>query len=146
MQGLRAAHGSILASIDADGTHGVEGIREGIRIIKSGKADLVLGNRLGKMGAGDMPAYIRLGNRAISGIYSKAFRSKIHDVLTGLFVMSRKAFESIRDVEPYRAGIAFFAIELSNRGYKVGEIPIRYGRREQGRSKLSKSKLLYGPG
>ena len=146
MQGLRAARGDILASIDADGTHDPDGIVKGMQIVDEGKADLVLGNRFGKQAKGAMPSYIRLGNEALSKIYSRAYKNRVHDVLTGLFVMNRKAFESIKDVEPYRAGIAFFAIELANRGYKIAEVPISYGKREHGTSKLAKSKLLYGLG
>ena len=146
MQGLRAASGSILASIDADGTHGLEGIKKGVELIENGYADLVLGNRFGKVRKGAMSPYIKLGNRTISGMYSRMYKSRIHDVLTGLFVMNRKAFDSIRDIEPYRAGIAFFAIELAKKGFRVTEVPISYGVRKTGESKLAKSKLLYGLG
>ena len=72
------------------------------------------------------------------------YHTKIHDVLTGLFVVKRSAFDSIRDIEPYRAGISFFAIELARAGYRVTEVDIRYYKRAYGKSKLTKSKLIYG--
>ncbi len=144
MEGLRAAHGSILASTDADGTHGLEGITEGIKLISSGKADLVLGNRLGNLEPGSMSAYLRFGNSLLSWLFSVLYHSRVHDVLTGLFVVRRSAFDSIRDIEPYRAGISFFAIELARAGYKVREVDIRYYKRAYGKSKLTRSKLAYG--
>ncbi|MDE1855981.1 MAG: glycosyltransferase [Candidatus Micrarchaeota archaeon] len=144
MQGLRAAHGNILVSTDADGTHGMEGIYSGIKLVEQGRADLVLGNRFGKLHKGSMQSYIRFGNTALSKIYSIVYKNKIKDVLTGLFVMRRSAFDSMRNTAPYRAGIAFFAIELANRGYKIVEVPISYYPREQGLSKLTSSKLFYG--
>ncbi|MDE1850903.1 MAG: glycosyltransferase [Candidatus Micrarchaeota archaeon] len=144
MMGLKEAHGDILASTDADGTHGNEGIFAGIRLVEQGKADLVLGNRFGKLHKGSMQLYIRFGNAFLSKIYSIFYKRRLNDVLTGLFVMRRSAFEKIRETVPYRAGIAFFAIELANRGYKIVEVPISYYPREQGPSKLTKSKLFYG--
>ena len=146
MQGLRAANGNILASIDADGTHGLEGIKKGVELVENGYADMVLGNRFGRVGKGAMNSYIKFGNKTISRIYSRMYNSKIHDILTGLFVMNRKAFDSIRDEKPYRAGIAFFAIELAKKGFRITEVPISYKSRDDGESKLAKSKLLYGLG
>lgn len=144
MQGLRKAHGDILASIDGDGTHDIEGIVRGIGMIDSGKADFVLGNRLNHLQNGSMSYYIIAGNFALSYMFSVLYHTKIHDVLTGLFVVKRSAFDDIRDVEPYRAGISFFAIELARLGYRVREVDIRYYKRAYGKSKLTKSKLAYG--
>ncbi|MDE1824943.1 MAG: glycosyltransferase [Candidatus Micrarchaeota archaeon] len=144
MMGLKHAHGEILASTDADGTHGIEGIFKGIGLVEQGKADLVLGNRFGKLQKGSMSLHLRFGNAFLSKVYSIMYRSRLSDVLTGLFVMRRGAFEKIRENAPYRAGIAFFAIELANRGYKIVDVPINYYPRKYGGSKLTKSKIFYG--
>ena len=144
MQGLRHAHGEILASIDADETHDVSGIVDGIRMIGNGKADFVLGNRMNDIEDGAMGAYLKVGNFGLSWLFSKLYGTDVHDVLTGLFVMRREAFEKIRDVDPYRAGIAFFAIELAKLGYRVREVDIRYYKRRLGTSKLTRSKFIYG--
>ncbi|MGB9732646.1 MAG: glycosyltransferase [Candidatus Micrarchaeales archaeon] len=143
--GLKHAHGDILASIDGDGTHDVEGIFKGIKIIEEGKADLVLGNRLGHIKEGAMNPYLQFGNMVISTTFNKLYNTNIHDFLVGLFVMSRKAYEEVKHVEPYRAGHAgVFAIELAKRGYKIAEVPINYYPRKEGTSKLTRSKFLYG--
>jgi len=146
MQGCKSATGDIIVSIDADGTHSLDGIKKGIKLVSEGNADLVLGNRMDNPEKGSMPEYIKLGNKALSKIYSATYKNNIHDVLTGLFVMSSKAFDSIKNVEPYRAGIAFFAIELAKKGYTVAEVPIYYTKRHSGKSKLAKSKFVYGLG
>ena len=144
MQGLRYAHGEILASIDADETHDISGIADGIRMIDRDKADFVLGNRMNDIEDGAMSTYLKLGNFGLSWMFSKLYGTDIHDVLTGLFVMKKEAFERIRDVDPYRAGIAFFAIELAKLGYRVREVDIRYYKRRLGTSKLTRSKFIYG--
>ncbi len=144
MMGLKAAKGDILASIDADMTHETSGLLEGVRIVGRGDADIVLGNRMAGLEKGSMSLYLKFGNSFLSWLFSVLYKSKVHDILTGLFVVKRDAFESIAKVEPYRAGIAFFVIELANKGYKIKEIPIKYSRREYGESVLTNSKLGYG--
>ncbi len=144
MEGLQKARGDVLASIDGDATHDVSGIADGVRLIEEGKADLVLGNRMHSLEKGSMSPYLVFGNTVLSRMFSSLYKAKVDDVLTGLFVVSKKTFESIRSVDPYRAGIAFFAIELARRGYKVRQVDIRYYKRRHGESKLTKSKLAYG--
>lgn len=146
IKGLRYAHGDILASIDADGTHDLDGIKKGIELIKNNDADFVLGNRLNGLQKESMNFYLKFGNTALSFLYSIIFRIKIHDVLTGLFVIRKKAFDNIKNINPYRAGIGFFAIELAKKGYKIKEVQIKYYKRDSGKSKLAKSKFLYGIG
>lgn len=144
MLGLRHSRGRILVSIDADGTHDIKGIPKAIGIIKRREADLVLGNRFGNLEEGSMSFYLWFGNTVLSWLFSTKYRTRIRDVLTGLFVISRRGFDSIRNVKPYRAGIAFFAIEMVRKGYRIREIGISYYKRKYGSSKLTKSKFAYG--
>ncbi|MCL5427984.1 MAG: glycosyltransferase family 2 protein [Candidatus Marsarchaeota archaeon] len=144
MEGLREATGDILLSTDCDNTHETEGLRRAADLVRSGKADFVMGNRLNRLQKGAMGAYLRFGNRALSLMFSIIYMRRLHDVLSGLFAMDREAFESIRHVKPYRLGIAFFAAELAKRGYRLRDIDIKYYIREHGQSKLAKSKLLWG--
>lgn len=144
MMGLSKAHGEILASIDADMTHDPQGLVDAIRMVKQEKADLVLGNRMAHLEEGSMSGYLRFGNSMLSWMFSRLYKTRVHDVMTGVFAMRREAFESMKDEDPYRAGIAFFAIELASRGYKIGEVDINYYIRRQGTSKLTRSKLIYG--
>lgn len=146
MTGFRAAKGSILASIDADGTHEIKGLKDAVEIVSSGKADFVLGNRLNNVQEGAMSAYLRFGNTSLSLIFSLLYSKKVHDVLTGLFVMDREAFNDIKDLKPYRTGTGFFAAELAKKKYSISEVDIKYFKREHGPSKLTKSKLFYGFG
>lgn len=144
MQGLRHAHGDILASVDGDATHDISGIADGVRLVERGRADLVLGSRMRHLQNGSMDGYLRFGNSLLSKMFSVLYKARVDDVLTGLFVVRREAFDSIRNVDPYRAGIAFFAIELARRGYRVSQVDIRYYKRQYGESKLTRSKLAYG--
>ena len=143
-QGMRLAKGEIIASIDGDGTHDVKGLVLAVEKIKEGTYDMVLGNRLNKSEKGAMSAYIRLGNKILSKLFSSLYGVKVHDILTGLFAVRREAFEKVKDIEPYRAGVATtYAIELIRRGYKIGEIDIRYFKRKYGTSRISRHKTGY---
>lgn len=144
MQGMRAAKGDLLASIDADGTHEPGGLKRGIGMVESGGADFVLGNRLGSLQKGSMGAYLRFGNSALSAIFDLLYQTRLHDVTTGLFVMRRDVFESMKGAEPYSTGTAFFVAEAVKRGYRIGEVGIKYYARKEGKSKLAKNKFLWG--
>ncbi len=143
-KGFEIAHGDILATTDADATHETAGIAKGVKLVESGQADFVLGNRMRGLQEGSMSSYIEFGNKAISTIYSLLYGVSVHDVLTGLFVTKRKVYESIKKVDYYRTGIAFFAIELAKRKYRIGEVDIKYYPREFGRSKLARIKFIWG--
>ncbi len=146
MLGLKHANGKLLASIDADGTHELTGIKRGIEMINRGEADLVLGNRLAGLSQGSMNPYLHTGNVILTKLFNVVYGTKIHDVLTGLFVMKGSAFEKIKNIAPYRAGIAFFAIELAKKGYRIDEVGIKYFMRKEGASKLARSKFAFGVG
>ena len=142
--GLKHATGGILASVDADGTHDLEGIRSAMKLIRAGRADLVMGNRMAGLTAGAMSGYLQFGNMALSALYNMIYGQNVHDVLTGMIVMDRKAYESVKNVRHFEMPIAFFQIEIAKKGFKVGEVPIKYTERKFGVSKLAKSKLVYG--
>ena len=144
MEGLRAAKGDILLSTDADDTHETAGLKRAAELVRKGEADLVMGNRMSGIQKDAMDNYIIFGNGALSLIFSILYGRRIHDILTGLFAIDRKAFESIRHIRPYRIGIGFFAAEIAKKGYRIREVNIKYYTRKQGRSKLARSKLLWG--
>ena len=47
-----------IASIDADGTHDPKGLAEALKVVESGKADFVLGNRMSGLTKGSMQLYL----------------------------------------------------------------------------------------
>ncbi|MEM3791594.1 MAG: glycosyltransferase family 2 protein [Candidatus Micrarchaeaceae archaeon] len=142
-QGIDAAKSEIVASIDADMTHEPEGILRALELLKKEDYDLVLGERkIQEKGA--MSFRIKIGNWIISWLFRKLYHANVHDYMTGLFVLRKSAYESIKNTEPYRAGAAFFSVELAKKGYKIGEVPIRYAKRKEGYSKITRSKTGYG--
>jgi len=144
IEGFRYAHANILATVDADGTHSLDGIAKGVKLIKEGGADLVLGNRMNNLEKGSMSGYLRFGNWGLSLMYNIFYGQNIHDILTGMQIMSRRAYEKVKIIRVFDMPIAFFQIEIARQGYRVGEVNIKYTERKFGESKLAKSKLMYG--
>lgn len=144
IEGLRKSHGRIIASLDADGTHELSGVKRGAALIERGEADLVLGNRMGSLDDGSMSGYLRFGNALLSWVFSLIYGQDIHDVLTGMLVMDRKALDAVKDIDPSGSPIAFFQVQIAKRGFKLDEIPIKYSKRKYGASRLTKSKFMYG--
>ncbi len=144
IEGLRKSRGSVIASVDADGTHELSGVERGMRLIEAGRADLVLGNRMGGLEQGSMSGYLRFGNAVLSWIFNLLYGQSIHDVLTGMLIMDRKALDAVKGINPEGNPIAFFQVQIAKRGFRLGEVRIKYSKRRYGKSRLAKSKFLYG--
>jgi len=148
IEGFKNAKGEILATIDPDGTYDPKDLERVIRHLEEHRLDMALGNRLYKdHGKEAMNGYISFGNKNITRIYNAMNNMGIHDALSGIFAIRREAFNSIKDVQSYRAGTLYFVLELSKAGHKkIADIPISYYPRPSGKSKLAKSKFFYGLG
>ena len=144
MEGFREARGEIIATIDADGTYSVRDLEKVIAALSDGDADFVSGNRFGHLKEGAMSASLKIGNTFLTWLYNVMYRRRLHDALSGVFAMKRKAFESIKEEIPYRAGTIFFEIEIARRGWRLKDIPITYAPRVGSSSKIAKVKPIYG--
>lgn len=143
MQGFRLAHGDILATIDADGTYDPKDLKKVLAEIKTGKYGFVASARMeGRNQA--MSHTIRFGNKFLTQMFNVLYRQKMLDVLSGLFAITKDAFDDIRHMDPYRAGTLFFEIEISRRGYKTHSIVGTYKSRPGTKSRITKSKPFYG--
>jgi dolichol-phosphate hexosyltransferase len=146
LEGFKHAHADVLATVDADGTHELSGIKRGFKLVKEDKADLVLGNRMAETEPGAMNPYLWFGNTALSVIYDIFYLKAVRDVLTGMQIMKRECYEKVKNARKFDTQILYFQIEIAKLGYRIVEIPIKYYKRRHGESKLAKSKFLYGFG
>ncbi len=145
MEGFLAAKGSILATIDADGTYTVDDLKKVVdELAGQEEYAFVSGSRMEKKTSDAMTTSIAFGNGFITWLFNFLYRSSMKDVLSGSFAMKREAFDSMRDEAPYRAGTVFFEIELVRRGYKIKNISIDYSARAGTASQITRSKPFYG--
>ncbi len=145
MEGFRMAKGEIIASMDPDGTYEVGDLKKVVNELKNDKEFAFIGgSRLERADKDSMTPTIRFGNRFLAGWFNFLYRSRMGDVMNGIFAMKRDAFDTIRYLDAYRAGTPFFEIELVRRGFKIRSIPISYRPRSGSKSKISKVKPFYG--
>lgn len=143
MQGFRIAKGDILATIDADGTYDPKDLKRVVTEICSNNFGFVSSARVNGRNTA-MSHTIRFGNTFLTKMFNVLYRQKMLDVLSGSFAITKEAFEDMKYMDPYRAGTLFFEIEVSRRGYKTHNIVGTYRARKGSKSRISKSKPLYG--
>ncbi len=132
--GFNAAHGDLMAFLDADGTYPPEHFPDLCREALRG-ADVVVGSR--RSGAStEMPFVRRIGNFVWSTLLSLLAGKRVMDPASGMRVFRREALERLY---PLPDGLNFTPVmstRTAHEGMRVVEVPVPYKERV-GRSKLS---------
>ena len=142
LEGFRQATGDVLVCMDADLSHPPEAIPVMLQRLQEG-ADLVVGSRYvpGGTTAGDS-GVLRWLNSRIATVLARPLTS-IRDPMSGFFALSRATYASGRDFSPigYKIGLELI---VKCRCLRVVEVPLHFGQRKFGASKLNlKQRLLY---
>jgi glycosyltransferase involved in cell wall biosynthesis len=133
---IENALGEIVVYIDGDSTYDASEIPKLIEPVRTGKYDVVLGNRLEEpVSRASMHFLNRIGNRVLSAIFRQIFRVNIGDTQCGLRALRRSAVLNHRCRNLGMAYVTEQLASLVKLGYRIGEVPVSYGRRP-GRSKL----------
>lgn len=142
-------HGyDLIAQLDADGQHPPEalaGLRE--RLLAE-EADVVIGSRYVEGGdTGDWPAYRRAMSH-VAGVATRRATGLEHRDLSGGFKLWRASALRTIDVASTTVAGYGFQIETTMRAHRAGlkilEVPIAFGVRTQGESKLSGGVVVEG--
>ena len=138
--GLRSAvaeGADLVAYLDADLEYYPEDIPRIIGPILEGKADYVLGSRFrGESGVRGMRAYRWLGNHFFTALLALLTRRPITDGQTGMRAFSREAAANSEIIHDYNHA-QVLTLDLTKKGYRLLEVPIRYRLREHGASFIS---------
>lgn len=135
--GSQAASGSILVYLDGDGSFDAGEIARLVAPIARDEADLVLGSReLGEMAPGAMPFHQRFGNWLASRLLGVLYRARVTDL--GPFrAIGRDRLMALEMSEMTFGWPVEMMVKAVRRGYRVREIPVSYGPRLGGDSKVS---------
>ncbi len=135
---LLEARSDYVVLLDADGTYPIDQLGDFIRPLASGRADMVIGNRFaGRMEKDAMPLLNRiLGNPALSGLTRSLFRIPLADIHCGMRAIRRDLVDRLDLRTPGMEFATEMIVRASDRGFRIAEVPIRYGAR-QGASKLN---------
>ena len=120
--GAEAASGKYLVFMDADATYPAPAIPQLVSML--GEFDIVRGER--PIDSPHIPAVNRLGNRVFNRLLSSFHELEGHDIMSGLYGMSKDAFRALRlessgfDIE------VEIGIKAKQRGLSVGTFDIAY--------------------
>lgn len=132
LMGFREARYDILAMIDADLQYPPEAIPDMLKKIEEG-VDIVIGDRPRK--------YLSFQRKAACLLYSFVFGKLIHhlncDVQSGLKVFRKEILERFSLTPTEWTFDLEFLIKARNAGYQYESVPIYYGPRVWGNSKLN---------
>ncbi|HQY88420.1 MAG TPA: polyprenol monophosphomannose synthase [Tepidisphaeraceae bacterium] len=137
LAGLNDAKGDVFVVMDADLQHPPERIPALIEVIENEQGDFALGSRhvAGATTSENWSAFRKL-NSYVATQLARPFAGAIKDPMSGFFALTRKTYERGAYLAPLGYKIALELI-CKCRVENVVEIPIHFGLREQGQSKLS---------
>ena len=119
--------------IDGDDTYPSENAREMCDYILSGKADMVIGDRLSSTYFKENKRpFHNFGNRLVRGIINLLFKSKIKDIMTGYRAFS---YDFVKTFPILSKGFEIeteMSIHALDKDFKLIEIPVQYRDRPSG--------------
>ncbi|RBP45325.1 glycosyltransferase involved in cell wall biosynthesis [Roseimicrobium gellanilyticum] len=137
LKGLAAARGDIAVVMDADFQHPPEALPHLIESLEKDEADFVVGSRHVTGASTDVTwGTFRKLNSAVARLLARPLCGDVKDTMSGFFGLKRHVWNSSAQLAPlgYKIGLEFLC---KCPGLRVREIPIHFGLREEGQSKLS---------
>jgi glycosyltransferase involved in cell wall biosynthesis len=127
----------IVVFIDGDGTYSASDLKSMLEPLLNDQADMVVGSRVwGKREKGAITHLNTLGNKLFNKTINFAMKTSITDSLSGYRALYRKTFkELVLFSESFEIEVEM-TVEALAKGYRVLEVPIRYGLRNGTRTKL----------
>lgn len=138
VEAIENTDADIVVFIDGDGTYSVSDLQSILEPILLDKADMVVGSRIsGDAEKGSISRLNKIGNKLFNKTINFAFKSKVTDSLSGYRAFRREIF---RDLILFSTNFEIeveMTVESLAKGYRVLEVPIRYGKRKGTPTKLN---------
>lgn len=135
VKGAQAAQSGIVVVMDADLQHPPELLT--LMLCKTVYSDVVIGSRYVENGVIENWGMSRRVISQVSNMLSHPLAPKVHDRMTGYFATQRRYLTS-SNLNPTGFKI-LLELLARNPHFSVCEVPIRFGVREHGQSKLTSS-------
>jgi dolichol-phosphate mannosyltransferase len=134
---MTAARGKLLCVMDADLQHPPERLPALLDPLRTGEADFVLGSRYMPGGSTEAEwGLFRKFNSQLATLLARPFAGKTTDPMAGFFALKRDSYVAATNLTPLGYKIAL-ELMCKCRVKTVKEIPIHFGMRAKGKSKLS---------
>jgi dolichol-phosphate mannosyltransferase len=118
--------------IDGDGTYLPSDAAFLLEPVLRGKADHVVGNRLGNIEGGALKRLNMFGNRMINLFFAAIYRVHLTDILSGYRAFSREGILRLDLTTPGFEIESEITIESVKKGLRIIEVPITYRPRPAG--------------
>lgn len=113
--------------VDGDDTYSAKDAKKLCQPILDGESDMVIGDRLSSSYyTENKRLFHNTGNKTVSFLINKIFKSNIHDIMTGYRAMSYnfvKSFPILSQKFEIETEMAIFAVD---KNFRITEIPISY--------------------
>jgi dolichol-phosphate hexosyltransferase len=136
-EAVEQSDADIVVFIDGDGTYSASDLESMLKPLLDDQADMVVGSRiLGKREKGAITLFNTFGNKIFNKTINFAMKTSITDSLSGYRALYRKTFrELVLFSQTFEIEVEM-TVEALAKGYRVLEVPIRYGVRNGTRTKL----------
>lgn len=143
LHGLARAHGEFLVVMDADLQHAPEQVPDLLAPLIRQEAEFVLGSRYVAGGTTeDDWGVVRWANSKVATLLARPFAGQTRDPMSGFFALRRQTYERAGTLNPIGYKVALELIcKCGVRN--VREVPIRFGLRGAGRSKLTLTQQVH---
>jgi len=132
------SNADVLVFIDGDGTYSISDLGSLLEPILTDKADMVVGSRiLGKREKGSISTFNMLGNKLFNKTINFAIHSKLTDSLSGYRAIRKSIFNDLILFSFNFEIEVEITVETLAKGYRVYEVPIKYGTRKGTPAKLN---------
>jgi dolichol-phosphate mannosyltransferase len=136
LDGIAASTGKTIIVMDADLQHPPERLPDLLQALDSG-ADFALGSRYVPGGSTDGQwTLFRKVNSWVATALARPFAGKVRDPMSGFFALRRSTFDRAQRLTPLGYKIAL-ELMCKCRVNRVQEVPIHFGLRTRGESKLN---------
>lgn len=146
IRGYTAAHGKLLAAMDADLAHDPEYLPKMVHLLDNGHADFVIGSRyLPESRFEGKPLINKITSLIGQWLVKLMLKMQIKDTSNNYRVFNRTVWETIKDSLHPEGNIMLTEIvyRASKNNFVIQEVPIVYQERRLGKSKLSILKETY---
>ena len=137
LDGIAATTGATIVVMDADLQHPPERIPDLLRALETNGTDFALGSRYVPGGSTDGEwTLFRKINSWVATVLARPFAGNVRDPMSGFFALRRPTFENAQRLTPLGYKIAL-ELMCKCRVQHVQEVPIHFGLRTKGESKLN---------
>ena len=137
LAGMAEAKGDVLVCMDADLQHPPEKLPELVAPLETHEAEFVIGSRYVKGGTIETGwSLYRQLNSGIATLLARPFAGRVSDPMSGFFGLRRETYGQAKMLTPLGYKIALELL-CKCRVKTIREVPIHFGKRVAGESKLS---------